>query len=249
MPRKPRQLSNTGIYHVMLRGADRRIIFADDEDCARFLQTLQSVKEKSNFQLFAYCLMGNHVHLLMRECDEPLGDVMKRVGCSYVYYYNRKYELRGHLFQDRFRSEKVEDDAYFLDVLRYIWQNPIHAGLCRDSMDYPWLGCSGIHPASDLLDELGELTDLDRDGLLKLVYQECAAEHLEDDGSGRMTDREAISKLLEAGVCTTVQEIGGWDKLRRDAAISAALDMGVSIRQLARLTGISKNTIARAAEK
>jgi len=77
------------------------------------------VKRESMFQLYAYCLMGNHVHLLLREGEEPLGMTFKRIGVSYVYYYNWKYQLHGHLFQDRYRSEQVEDDAYFLDVLRW----------------------------------------------------------------------------------------------------------------------------------
>ena len=249
MPRKARQRSRTGIYHVMLRGADGRIIFADDDDHIRFIQTLKNAKEKAPFYLYAYCLMGNHVHLLLREDTVPVGDVIRRVGSSYVYYYNWKYELHGHLFQDRFRSESVEDDAYFLDVLRYIWQNPIKAGLCADPMNYPWLGCSGIHTDRGLLDEFGDLLDMDREKLLQFVNQKCQMPHLEDHGPVRMTDREAISKLREAHVCETVQEMIGWDKQRRDTALRSALALGVSIRQLSRLTGIGKITIERVAEK
>ena len=104
----------------MLRGMDRRIIFTDDMDRYVFLKKVEKAKEKSNFKLYAYCLMDNHVHMLIKEQDEPLELIFKRIGVSYVSYYNKKYELYGHLFQDRFRSEAVESDPYFLDVLRYI---------------------------------------------------------------------------------------------------------------------------------
>ena len=129
MPRTARKKTETGIYHIMLRGTDRRLLFTDDEDCDRFIDTLKRVKEISKFQLYAYCLMGNHVHLVLREGDEPLELVFKRLGASYAYYYNWKYQLQGHLFQDRFRSEPINDDAYVMDVLRYICQNPVKACL------------------------------------------------------------------------------------------------------------------------
>jgi REP element-mobilizing transposase RayT len=74
--------------------------------------------------------MGTHVHLLIKEETEALGKIMKRIGVRYVYWYNRKYERSGHLFQDRYKSEPVDDDGYFMTVLRYIHQNPRKSGLC-----------------------------------------------------------------------------------------------------------------------
>ncbi len=90
--------------------------------------------------MYAYCLMGNHVHLLMRtdENDEPMGQIFRRICAQYVYWYNGKYERVGHLFQDRFRSEPIENDAYLLSVLRYIHQNPVKAGMVHDMADYPY---------------------------------------------------------------------------------------------------------------
>lgn len=245
MPRSPRKKSGTGIYHIMQRGADRRIIFSDDEDCIKFLNILKDVKEKSGFKLYAYCLMGNHLHLLLKEESEPLDLIFKRAGSAYVYYYNWKYQLHGHLFQDRFRSEQVESDAYFMDVLRYIWQNPLKAGLCESPSDYPWLGCSGITKGDMLLDSIESMTNLKGQSLVNFVNEECEGTHLEDTGMLRLTDREAIERLKIVCKCDTVQEIGGWEVKRRDSAVLAALNNGVSIRQLARITGISKTVIER----
>ncbi len=129
MPRRTIHKSNTGIYHVILRGLNKQRIFEDDEDFEKFLKTLETNNESSGYVIYAYCLMTNHIHLLMKEGAEDLGTVFKRVGATYVYWYNWKYSRRGHLFQDRYKSEAVETNAYFLTVLRYIHQNPIKAGI------------------------------------------------------------------------------------------------------------------------
>ena len=92
----------------MLRGINRESIFQEPEDCDRFLQVLRQCKAICGLELFAWCLMDNHVHLLMRAGEEPLALVMKRIGCRYVYWYNKKYDRIGHLFQDRFRLRAAD---------------------------------------------------------------------------------------------------------------------------------------------
>ena len=82
--------------------------------------------------------MGNHFHLLLKVGAEPLEQIMRRICGSYVYWYNRKYERVGNLFQDRFKSEPVEDDAYLLTAVRYIHQNPLKAGIINDISEYKW---------------------------------------------------------------------------------------------------------------
>lgn len=124
MPRQARKKSESGIYHIMLRGINKQQIFEDDEDCQKYLQILKECKAVSEFKLFAYCLMGNHIHLLIQLGKEPIDLIFKRIGSRYVYWYNLKYRRTGHLFQDRYKSEPVEADSYFLTVVRYIHQNP-----------------------------------------------------------------------------------------------------------------------------
>jgi putative transposase len=82
--------------------------------------------------------MDNHIHLLIKEGQEPIGYTMKRIGVSYVVWYNRKYDRIGHLFQDRFKSEVVETDEYLLTVLRYNHQNPLKAGKVKSVVNYKW---------------------------------------------------------------------------------------------------------------
>lgn len=127
MPRKARIESKSGIYHIMLRGINRQQIFEDDEDFEKFLWVLKDVKQLSRFKLYGYCLMGNHIHLLLKPENEPLELIFRRIGSKYVYWYNLKYQRTGHLFQDRFKSEPVENISGFFVVLRYIHQNPVKA--------------------------------------------------------------------------------------------------------------------------
>jgi len=122
----------------MLRGINRTEIFFDDEDRNRFIDTLQRMKEKGEYEIYAYCLMDNHVHLLIKEKREPINRAMKRIGVSYAYYFNKKYRRVGHLFQDRYRSEAVEKETYLLAAVRYIHNNPVIAGLVKRAGDYPW---------------------------------------------------------------------------------------------------------------
>jgi len=138
MPRKARKLSSTNIYHVMIRGNRKQDIFIEDEDRFRFTKILKKVKQKGEYELFAYCLMSNHVHLLIKEKEEPLSQTMKRINVSYVNYFNQKYQQVGHLFQGRYKSEPIESENYLLAVLSYIHNNPLNASIVKNLEEYTW---------------------------------------------------------------------------------------------------------------
>lgn len=103
----------------MLRGIDKRNIFLGNEDRAKFIDYVIRAKEEGSFELYGYCLMDNHVHLLIKE-DGGIGKSIKRITVGYVGWYNKKHEISGHLFQNRFKSESVKTESYLLTVLRYI---------------------------------------------------------------------------------------------------------------------------------
>jgi len=138
MPRKARKLSSTNIYHVMIRGNRKQDIFLEDEDRFRFVKILKKVKLKGEYELYAYCIMSNHVHLLIKEKDEQISRVMKRINISYVNYFNQKYRQIGHLFQGRYKSEPIESENYLLSVLSYIHNNPLNAFIVKNLEEYPW---------------------------------------------------------------------------------------------------------------
>ncbi|MGD6942427.1 transposase [Cytobacillus gottheilii] len=138
MPRLPRIKSKTGIYHIIIRGVNRQLIFEDTEDKTTFLGILLRFIKANKFELYCYCLMDNHVHLLVKEKDDPVSQIVKRISASYVQWYNKKYKRCGHLFQERFKSEPVENRDYFMRVIRYIHQNPLKAGLAQSVFECEW---------------------------------------------------------------------------------------------------------------
>jgi len=137
MPRQARVLSRSKVYHIMLRGNDRQKIFLDEDDKNKIIAILSDKKRNEAFFIYAFCVMDNHIHLIIKEGGDGLSRAMKRIATSYAFHFNKKYRRIGHVFQDRYKSENIEDDSYLLSAIRYIHQNPLKAGL--SSIDgYCW---------------------------------------------------------------------------------------------------------------
>jgi putative transposase len=140
--RQARERCESGLYHIVLRGINRQDVFYDNGDFQHFLETLGQTKSGQEFEVYGYCLMSNHIHLLIREKKDNISRIMSRIGTSYAWWYNRKYGRIGHVFQGRYGSECVKDDKYLLTVIRYIHNNPVKAGIVREPENYRW---SSIH--------------------------------------------------------------------------------------------------------
>ena len=196
MPRVARKKSESNIYHIILRGINRQKVFSDDEDYRRFLDVIEVCREISGFRLHAYCLMGNHIHMLLQPVEEPLEQVMKRIGTRYVVWYNNKYSRTGHLFQDRYKSEPIQDDAYFLTALRYILNNPVKAGICEKPEEYPYSSASDYFTGGGITDTgfVEQMTG--RDALLEYLRQP-SEDVCMDDEPPRVNDKSAIKMICE----------------------------------------------------
>ncbi|MDD3364715.1 MAG: transposase [Syntrophomonas sp.] len=138
MARLQREYSTTGFYHIMLRGNERKKIFWDDEDRQRFIEILQKKESEKELLIYAYCLMDNHVHLVLRDDKNEISIIMKGIATSYAMFFNNRYCRVGHVFQDRFKSEAIEDERYLMAAIRYIHNNPIKAGLVETPEQYKW---------------------------------------------------------------------------------------------------------------
>jgi putative transposase len=252
MPRGARRKSQSGIYHVMLRGINKQVIFEDEEDNIKFLKVLKECKEKSGFTLLAYCIMGNHLHLLLKEEKEELEQIFRRLGASYVYWYNLKYDRSGHLFQDRFKSEPVESDSYFFTVLRYIHQNPIKSGLCDKAERYKWSSYNEYINNNGITDtEFGlSMFSNERKEAIKLfakyMNENDNEECLEmEQTSRRISDKEAQEKMCKLCRTKNAAEFQKVDVETRNKNIAILKENGLSIRQISRLTGISFGIIRK----
>ena len=136
----------------MLRGINRQQIFKDREDYEKFLSALNDVKLIGSFKLYAYCLMGNHIHLLIKEKRKGLDQIFRKIRSRFVYRYNVKYDREGHLFQDRYKVESVDSEEYLFTVLRYIHQNPVKASLCETVDEYEFSSYSEFISGQNIVD-------------------------------------------------------------------------------------------------
>ena len=138
MPRKKRVCRSNMYHHVMLRGIDGRPTFIDERDQNRFCLLLQEASELCFFRIHAFCLMTNHVHLLVEPKTKPLSSGVHRFSSRYAQYFNRRHKRRGYVFQGRFRSILVEEGSYLKRLVRYIHLNPVEANLTARPEQYPW---------------------------------------------------------------------------------------------------------------
>ena len=262
MARQAREISGTGIYQVMLRGINRQNIFYDDEDYQRFVQVLfQMVYPADELTgnplpahciFYAYCIMSNHVHLLIRELSESLASVIKRIGVTYAQYFNKKYTRYGHLFQDRFRSEPVNDSAYFFTLLQYIHQNPVAAGLSVDVASYRWSSWSEYEMAGVSVPKICNtnhvLKRMPIDDLRELVntlLPETESILDYDFGNSFKTDEEVIG-FISARFGVDPVNVQRLSRDMQDEILYHSKEFGATIRQLVRLTGIGYSIVQRA---
>ena len=143
MPRKPRLHFPGAFYHVMLRGNAGDPIFSDDRDRYRLYLILQCAVEKFHCRIHAFCLMRNHIHLVMEVGDVPLSRIMQNVSLRFTKWINASQSRTGHLFQGRYKALLVDADAYLLELVRYVHLNPVRAGAAGLPEDYPWTGHRG----------------------------------------------------------------------------------------------------------
>jgi len=245
MARQPRAHSSTGIYHVVIRGINRQRVFEDDEDRLTFLDRLRIAKDASKASLLAFCLMDNHVHLIIEQGEERLGVTMKRLSVRYVSWYNMKYGRVGHLFQDRYKSEAIESDAYLVTVLRYVYNNPMKAGLCDSARNYAWSSCRLLGSKSDLIDAVRIADFCDVNVLLSPEPATKPKGILDVSGPPRRgkTDAAVAEIMRKASNAETALAFQALEKERQILAVMTMREDGASIRQTARVTGLSKGLV------
>ncbi len=244
MPRRPRRMSNSGYMHVIVRGVGKQILFEDSMDFKHFLKRLELYSLETEVKICAYCLMENHVHLLVHSKSESLALFMKKIGVSYSGYYNKKYDRVGHLFQDRYLSEPVETENYLMTVFRYILRNPQKAGICN-AADYKW-SSYGLYENPPKFMDLVLIKTLIGDCK---QYTEFVNVGTEDQCLEFETkhDDEWAKKELEA--CLNVSSgtrLKAFSVKDRNASLVKLKRRGLTVRQIERLTGINRNIIQKA---
>ncbi|WHH60722.1 transposase [Petroclostridium sp. X23] len=255
MPRQERIKSKSGYYHIMIRGNEKKNIFLNEQDKLKFVEILFDKKAERRFFLHAFCLMDNHVHLLLCEGEEDVSKVMKRITVSYVYYFNKKYRRVGHLFQDRYKSEAVEEDSYVLALSRYIHQNPVKAGIVKATGEYKWSSYNayldGKSPFSKAVDTNMILSLFSKDiALARKEFVKFMNQNTEEifldimEKEEPMDEHEAkklYQEMLKSRGVTNIADDHrkSIDELIKDFKQTTNL----SIRKIAAITGLNKDKI------
>lgn len=207
MPRGPRLDANGALHHVMVRGLEKRKIFLSRIDREDLLQRFSLVLPRAGGRLYAWSLLPNHFHLLLRTGSVGLSSIMRRILTGYAISFNRRYGRSGHLFQNRYKSILVEEEPYLLELVRYIHLNPLRAKLVRDVEElgfYPWSGHGALL------------------GKREYPWQDCRYVLSQMGGSLRRA-REAYRKFVEEGVSQgrrpelvgggLVRSLVGWERV------------------------------------
>ncbi len=250
MPRIQRIKSRTDIYHVMIRGVNKNIIFNDDNDREKFLQILIYYKNKFVINIYAYCLMDNHVHILLK-AEENFNKFMQCLQTVYALYFNKKYKRVGHLFQDRFKSIPVEKDEYLLECVRYIHQNPVKAKISSIG-NYKWSSYQEYITKSRIINTIYILNLFGNKKKIALENYKTFMNIINKKADIRniaiedkISDAEAI-ELIESFFNVKIINIKEYDIIERNIILSEILDLNIfNILQLSRITKINRNIIRK----
>lgn len=242
MVRLARQISESGLYHIVFRGVNKQSIFEEESDYVKMEDILYELKSEMKFEIYVYCFMSNHVHILLKE--EKMGDIshiMKRLLTKYARWYNIKYKRSGALIANRYKSQPVEVDEYFLNVVRYIHQNPIKAGMVEQIGDYRWSSyneyASNVQGLSDKEFVLGMIDNKE----FISFHQAMEGSIFIVDDKVKLTDDEIRRDIIKTyGI--EPKEICNMERKERNEVLKQ-LKNKYSIRQIERITGISRGII------
>lgn len=248
MPRRARDIANSGMYHVVQRGNGRALIFEDESDMKMLLSLLKRKRCEYGMLVCGWCLMDNHVHLLLCDQASCLSSFLHAVFTACAVYFNARWGHCGSVFQSRFRSVAINSDGQLLAALRYIHMNPEKAGLCRAD-SYPWSSHAAYLDGSDLLDA-GPVFELlnGAEGYRSWFYEERGQAYCFREGRKIPVEDELD---MARGVLDGVHpaEIKGWHGVERNEALQKLRDSGFTVRQVERMTGVARSVISRSTKR
>jgi len=248
MPRSVRKKSEADIYHIIVRGVGRQLLFESDDDRLCFMRMLSTSLDRNHAEALAWCLMSNHVHLLLRVEFARMPRLMQGLMSGYAVYFNKEHDHVGHVFANRYNSAPVDSDEYLMTVVRYIHFNPVKDGV-SPSCEYRWssyndylLG-SGMTETGFVLEVFGgigrfvEFHDLANLGAMDSLP-------ISEGPRRRLSDEEARS-LANSALGVRLADLAGLEKDERDAGIAELRRLGLSARQIERYTGIGRGIVER----
>ncbi len=253
MPRVARKMSLTKVYHIILRGNDRQDIFYEKQDYEKFLKLVVNTKEKYEYEVYTYCLMTNHVHLIIYDAKDEISKIMQSIGIAYSIYFAKKYNRNGHLFQNRFISKNIEIENDLYRLCRYIHQNPVKAGISKME-DYEWSSYNEfIHKnkiihSQFILSMFGQTKKEAIENFILFHSYEANEinEEVKYEGITKLTDQQIKEKIQKLLQLKEISDIYMYDKNTRNEKIQKLKNIqGTTKSQLARVLGMNRKMIER----
>ena len=251
--RQARQVSSTGFYHIVFRGVNRCHLFEEDQDYQKMVDLMEIIRSDLGIEVHAYCLMSNHVHLLVREkSPRDIVLAMSKLLGPYANWFNKKYDRSGALIANRYKSKCVENDAYLLTLVRYIHQNPVVAGAANQIAEHKWSSyhdyitpSGSFTTTSFILDVLSPNRDTALNRFTEIHQVLVTEDHSRPEQTHRTEQqiRDGIKSVLDG---IEPQAVSGLPRQQRDSILADLRTRGYSIRQIERTTGVSRGTITRA---
>ncbi len=247
MSRKARRQSPIGIHHILVQGPCQEKIFENSTQKSRYLETIQKYHEQGKVRLYAYCILDNSANILIEEAEDSVAQFMRRVGISYVHWFNQEYKRGGPLFRDRYTSQPVFTDTECMRIIRFIHQLPVRMGITRRMEDYYWSSYQAyLHDAKqvDTGALLGQLGDWGYERYMRNNWQDAYLR--EKPPRYALDDDEAMIKIEKRLDGRSIEEIKEMDQEElRDLVAKLRYEDHISIMQLSRLIHLSKGFIQR----
>lgn len=242
----------TGFYHVCARGVGKQLIFEGDEDRWEFLELMRECCREAGVMVIAWCLMGNHVHLVLADYEDAMSAAMHRLLLTYARRFNKRTGRTGHLFQNRFDRRSLDTDRYLMAAIRYVHANPQEAGIALIER-YPWSSFAeylraydndmtrGFSDPSCVLELFGSAEAF-------IAYSLSTPDGCEPalcDMKETEWERHAFAEKLAKGLGVPLHGVKAASSAQRNIVIAGLHDAGFTVRQIERYTGIGKSTVSR----
>lgn len=224
MPRYSRNNMKTSFFHVMTQGINKSYIFDNPEDIKYYISTIYKLRKEHEINIIAYCIMNNHAHILI-ECQQiaELSKYMQRLNTKYGKYYNRKYKRVGYVFRDRFKSEGIYGEKQLYHCIKYIYENPVKAEICKKASEYPFSNYKEINIKSTCNYEFID------------VEEEIDIEQLCNNG---------IQKFLRENDVTLINVVN--NKIKLKELVTVLKDKyNISLRKIAQELNLDREKIRR----
>lgn len=234
-------------YHVMNRGIAKQIIFEDNSDNETYLKLLNECSKKRNITIICYCLMLNHAHIICQDLNNNIGDFMRDFNSIYAKYFNKKYDRVGTLFQAPYLKKQITNESYLMQAFHYVIKNPENDNICP-YRKYEWSSYKYFYNNDYFVDTSIIRSILGYQGLDNFLNDEYftneASNYIESQCE-KIPDYKAVKLIKEKYNIKTASVIRTFNKEKRDEVISFLRKSGLSLRQIERITGVSRGISQR----